>query len=80
MKTQNIEEFLADYGLKLEDVLEPDLNKQREYFRLLTAILEADEPARTDLLNYAGEILGLEQKEKARRSNAPSGQIKTNVP
>ncbi len=59
MQKKDVNKFLEQYGLTFEDVYEPDLGKQKEYGKLLNAILEAEEPARTELLCYAGEILGI---------------------
>ena len=57
MENCKINNFLAEYGLTLADVYEPDLGMQKEYHKLLCAILEAEEPSRTELLDYASEIL-----------------------
>lgn len=59
MENCKINNFLAEYGLTLADVYEPDLGKQKEYYKLLCEILEAEEPSRTELLDYASEILGI---------------------
>lgn|GEM_PF-4996100 len=59
MENCKINNFLAEYGLTLADVYEPDLGKQKEYYKLLCAILDAEEPSRTELLDYASEILGI---------------------
>ena len=52
MENCKINNFLAEYGLTLADVYEPDLGKQKEYHKLLCAILEAEEPSSTELLDY----------------------------
>ena len=59
MQKKDVNKFLEQYGLTFEDVYEPDLGKQKEYYKLLCAILEAEEPSRTELLDYASEILGI---------------------
>lgn len=41
MENCKINNFLAEYGLTLADVYEPDLGKQKEYYKLLCEILES---------------------------------------
>ena len=59
MQKKDVNKFLEQYGLTFEDVYEPDLGMQKKYHKLLCAILEAEEPSRTELLDYASEILGI---------------------
>lgn len=55
-----LDNLLNELGLTFEDVIEPDLNKQKEYHKLLEAILNAEGKKQTELLNYAFEILKIE--------------------
>lgn len=57
---EELNNFLFEMGLTLEDVFEPDLNKQKEYNKLLDAILNAEGEKQTELLDYAFEILKME--------------------
>ncbi len=49
--------FLFEMGLTLEDVFEPDLNKQKEYYKLLCQILDANETERQKLLHKIIEVI-----------------------
>lgn len=58
---------LPENGLTLEDVIEPDLNKQKEYHKLLKAILNSEGEKQAELLEYASDILQMENASKRVR-------------
>lgn len=51
-----LDNLLFEMGLTLEDVFEPDLNKQYENYKLLCQILDAEEPDKNRLLEKAAEF------------------------
>lgn len=54
MKDRTVNKILSSMGLKMEDVFEPDLNKQYENYKLLCKILNTnDEEEREKLLQQA---------------------------
>ena len=59
---EELNNFLFEMGLTLEDVFEPDLNKQKEYHELLCQILDAKGEKQEELLNYAYDIMLIEKK------------------
>lgn len=59
-----LDNVLFEMGLTLEDIIEPDLNKQKEYHKLLCQILDAKGEKQEELLNYASEILQIEMSSK----------------
>lgn len=60
-KMNELDNLLFEMGLTLEDVIEPDLNKQKEYHKLLEAILNSEGEKQAELLDYASEILKLDR-------------------
>lgn len=56
-----LDNLLFEMGLTLEDVFEPDLNKQKEYNKLLDAILNAEGEKQTELLDYAFDIIQMDK-------------------
>lgn len=56
-----LDNFLFENGLTLEDVIEPNLNKQKEYHKLLVAILNAEGQKQKELIDYAYDIIRLEK-------------------
>ena len=54
--------LLEEFGFTLEDVIEPDLNKQKEYHKLLKAILNADGKKQKELIDYAFDIIQVEKR------------------
>ena len=56
--------LLEEFGFTLEDVIEPDLNKQKEYHKLLEAILNSEGEKQAEILEYASEILQIEMISK----------------
>lgn len=61
-KMNELDDFLFENGLTLADVIEPDLNKQKEYHKLLVAILNAEGQKQKELIDYAYDILRIEKK------------------
>ncbi len=59
-----LDNVLFEMGLTMEDVIEPDLNKQKEYYKLLEAILNSEGEKQAELLDYASEILQIEMISK----------------
>ena len=58
-----LDNVLFEMGLTLEDIIEPDLNKQKEYHKLLCQILDTKEPEKQEeLLNYAYDIIQIDKK------------------
>lgn len=55
-----LDNFLFENGLTLADVIEPDLNKQKEYYKLLVAILNAKGQKQKELIDYAYDIIRLD--------------------
>lgn len=53
--------LLEEFGFTLEDVIEPDLNKQKEYHKLLEAILNSEGDKQKELIDYAFDIILLEK-------------------
>jgi len=53
MKKNTVTEILLSMGLSLEQVIEPDLNKQYENYILLCKILESEGKEREELLIQA---------------------------
>lgn len=53
--------LLEEFGFTLEDVIEPDLNKQKEYHKLLEAILNGKGEKQKELIDYAFDIIQLEK-------------------
>lgn len=63
---KELNNLLFEMGLTLEDVIEPDLSKQKEYNKLLDAILNAEGEKQTELLDYAFEIIQLDSNGKKK--------------
>lgn len=59
-----LDNVLFEMGLTLEDVIEPDLNKQKEYHKLLEAILNSEGEKQAELLDYAFDIIQMDKKTK----------------
>ena len=57
-----LDNVLFEMGLTLEDVIEPDLNKQKEYHKLLEAILNSEGEKQAELLDYAFYIIQMDKK------------------
>lgn len=57
-----LDNVLFEMGLTLEDVIEPDLNKQKEYHKLLEAILNSEGEKQAELLDYAFDIIQMDKK------------------
>lgn len=58
---KELNNLLNELGLTFEDVFEPDLNKQKEYNKLLDAILNSEGEKQAELLDYASEILRMDK-------------------
>lgn len=56
--------LLEEFGFTLEDVIEPDLNKQKEYHKLLEAILNAEGEKQKELIDYTFDIIQLDKQKK----------------
>mgnify|MGYP004565850737 FL=1 len=57
-----LDNLLFEMGLTMEDVIEPDLNKQKEYYKLLEAILNSEGEKQAELLDYAFDIIQMDKK------------------
>ena len=62
-----LDNVLFEMGLTLEDVIEPDLNKQKEYYKLLEAILNSEGEKQVELLDYVFEIIQMDKKAFFRK-------------